>query len=330
MENAQQTAHRRNSLIELYRFFFALWVLYYHGYFFLPKNQYFDSGFLGVDFFFILSGLFLMTLFANLVQKGFWKGIINLIWKKLKPLGITLIISLIFAQIYFWLHIIDDFGDPFGFMWYIKWLILIPVIYYAIFYLLKDKKKFLIVVSLMVVVSYVLLYTLCFEWGILRGISGIGIGILISQIPTKKLVYKRFNFNILFVIILIIGTFFAAMYKRYIPNGEHLFILFLFPALLYFSKSIDCHFAVFNYLGSLSFGMYAYQTINRLIEDFGWLNDKQNNLELFSIVMGLAIVDRLIRTLIKYHKDKNKAEQQSKESLIIENNTSEETDKKSE
>jgi len=49
--------------------------------------------------------------------------------------------------------------------------------------------------------------------------------------------------------------------------------------------------------------MYAYQTLNRLLEDFGWLNDKENNLALFSIVMGLAILDNLIRRLISYHKD---------------------------
>jgi len=240
----------------------------------------------------------LMTAIAKSAELGFWKGIANLTWKKLKPLGITLIISLVFAQIYFWIHIVDDFGDPFGFMWYIEWLIVVPIVYYAIFYLLKKNKKiFLVCVSVIVIVSYILLSVVCQSWGILRGFSGIGIGILLSQLPKLKLNFKKFDFSILISIALIVATFVCAMYCRYILYHNHLFILLLFPALLYFANCIDnCHFVVFDYLGSLSFGMYAYQTLNRL-------HDKENNLALFSIVMGLAILDNLIRRLISYHKD---------------------------
>ena len=307
MEEEKSPIRKRNSFIELYRFVFALWVLYYHGYFFLPKNQFFDSGFLGVDFFFVLSGFFLLKAIVDATGFGFWKGMFSLVWKKLKPLGITLIISLIFAQIYFWIHVVDDFGDPFGFMWYIKWLVVVPVVYYTIFCALKkNKKHFLIAVGAIVVICYTLLHTVCLEWGVLRGFSGIGIGILLSQVPKLNLKFRKFDFSILVSAVLIVGTFLVAMYARYIPFHNHMFVLILFPALLYFANCIeDGHISVFNYLGSLSFGMYAYQTLNRLLEDFGCLNDKKDNVALFSIVMGLSILDNLVRRIVRHYKQNN-------------------------
>ena len=43
----------KNSLIELFRFLFALWVLYYHS--FVPyKGEMFGQGYLAVEFFFVL------------------------------------------------------------------------------------------------------------------------------------------------------------------------------------------------------------------------------------------------------------------------------------
>ena len=191
METSLQKPKLRNSLIELYRFIFALWVMYYHGYFFLPKHQLFRGGYLGVDFFFILTGLFLFNSITRSAERGYGKGLLELSWRKLKPLGVTLIISLVFAQIYFWIYIRYGWSDPFGFMWYIKWLVIIPAIYYTLYYFIKSKKYFLITVAIISVISYLLLHTIGNGWGALRGLSGIGIGILISQIP--KIDFKKIN-----------------------------------------------------------------------------------------------------------------------------------------
>ena len=56
---SKQDIKTKNSLIELYRFLFALWVLYYHS--FVPyKGELFGQGYLAVEFFFVLSGFFLI------------------------------------------------------------------------------------------------------------------------------------------------------------------------------------------------------------------------------------------------------------------------------
>ena len=73
---------KRNSLVELYRFLFAMWVVYYHGYFFLPKDSHFSGGYIAVDFFFILTGFFVMGLIKKESEKPFFKGILNVAWKK--------------------------------------------------------------------------------------------------------------------------------------------------------------------------------------------------------------------------------------------------------
>ena len=302
----------RNSLIELYRFLFAMWVVYYHGYFFLPKTSLFSHGYLAVDFFFILTGLFLFKSLELVKDMPFFKGFWSITWKKLKPLGITLIISLIFAQIYFWANVPNDIGDPFGFMWYIEWMVVCPGIYLALYKIIKDKNIFLIWVAVISIISYILYQTVCDHWGILRGFYGMGIGMIISTIPKNAWKIKNFNVNIIFTFIIIISTFVLAMYNGQIQNADHIFLILLFPALLYFTSCINCHFAPFNILGGLSFGMYAYQTLNRLLEFYGVYNDKQDNLQLFAILMSLTIVDYIVRLIIRNHRKKQNLPQDIK------------------
>ena len=293
----------RNSFIELYRFLFAMWVVYYHGYFFLPKTHLFANGYLSVDFFFMLTGFFLMATFIKLKDYPFWKGVRTLIWKKLKPLGITLIIAIIFAQVYFWINISDP-GDPLGYMWYIEWMLVVPVVYYALYKLIKNPKAFYIVIAVIVAISYALLNTVCNGWGFFRGTVGIGIGILISLIPKNNWKVGKFNFNVLITILLLAFTIACACFRTYISNGDHLFILALFPTLLYFASCTETNIPAFNYLGGLSFGLYGYQTICRVLETLNILNDKDNCLELFLIVVVLTLLDDIIKRIVRHYKNK--------------------------
>lgn len=245
-----------------------------------------------------------MNAIVKEAQKPFWKGLGSLLWKKLKPLGITLIISIVFALTFFFASL-PELGDPLGFMWYIEWMLIVPAIYYALYYLLKNKKTFYIVVAAVVVASYILEVFVFKQWGLFRGLIGIGIGILLHIIPKNNWKIGKFNINILIVVVLLLGTIAAACFKTYIPHGDHLFKLFLFPALLYFASCVNINFKLFNYLGGLSFGLYAYQTVCRVFELTGLLNDKEHNLILFGIIAGLTVIDDLIKRIVKKHKNKN-------------------------
>jgi len=293
----------RNSLIELYRFLFAMWVVYYHGYFFIPKTQLFSGGYIAVEFFFTLTGFFLLPAIIKSSDKSYFQGGLNLSWKKLKPLGVTFLISVVFSLIYFFRHFTKEPCDPLGFMWYIEWLIIVPLIYYTLYYLIKNKKIFNIVTICIVIVSHVIESFVLVDWGMFRGMTSIGLGMLVSQIPKNSWKIGKININLIISVVLIIGTIIAGCNKAYIPYADHIFILLLFPALLYFAScvNIDCGFL--NYLGGLSFGLYAYQTVNRVLEDFNILNDKIHNAELFCILLFLAVFDDLIKRVIKAYKN---------------------------
>ena len=139
MKTLAQKHNSRNGLLELYRFVFALWVMYHHGFFFWPKSTYFFNGYIAVEFFFILSGFFMIKAFEKEKDNSFWKGLWNITWNKLKPLGLTLVICLIFAQVYYW-YFFPNGGDEIGYMWYIRWLVVVPIIFYIFYRLIKNKK----------------------------------------------------------------------------------------------------------------------------------------------------------------------------------------------
>ena len=295
-----QKHNSRNSLLELYRFIFAVWVMYHHGFFFWPKSTHFFNGYIAVEFFFMLIGFFMIRAFQKEENNSFWKGLWNITWKKLKPLGITLVICLIFAKIYFW-YFYPDGGGYVGYLWYIEWLIIIPMFFYLLYRLIKNKKIFYSILALAIVACHVLQYTVCPGWGILRAVVGLGIGVLISLIPKNNLKIKNFNLNIVFSLFFIVSTVIIAFFGYYINNVDQLFILVLFPGLIYFANCVDIRFKPFAILGDLSFGIYVYQTIPRFFERLGFW---KNNAYMCLIVFALAIADYLVRVIIDYCKQK--------------------------
>ena len=300
MNTLIQKHSSRNSLLEVYRFIFAIWVMYHHGYFFVPKGTYFFNGYISVEFFFILSGFFLIKSIKKESENSFWKGLWNLTWKRLRPLGITIIISLIFAQIYFW-YFFPNSGDPVGYMWFMKWLIFVPIIFYAFYRLIKNKKVFYSLLGITVVVCHILQYTVLEGAGILRGVVGIGIGVLLSLIPKNKLKLKNFNVNIIFTILFITATFLVAFFGIFITGVDHYFIWLLFPGLVYFAYCVDCKIKILYILGDLSFGVYAYQAIPRFFERLGiW----HSNIKMCLVVFAFALIDYGVRILIDYYKQK--------------------------
>ncbi len=285
----------RNSLIELYRFLFALWVVYYHS-FFIFKNQNFNHGYISVEFFFILSGFYLMNGIKKYDNTPLWSGMLTFTWKRIKSLGIPYAISLIFVV---WYMILDRELSFFGYMWYIPFMLLSFLIVFAVRRLIKSDKLFIITLSVFVIASYLILYIPIIEgFGFCRGLGGVSLGVLISYI--KKIEFKRGSFNFGYIIvaalICIIG------YLAYLPKqnliSEYFLVLLLIPMLIYFTSTLKINSRILNFIGSLSFGLYAYQCILRVWE-FYWQPDKY---VFFIILVAISVVSRIIEILISKKK----------------------------
>lgn len=307
MENINKS-HQKNSLIELYRFVFAIWVMYYHGYFLKPSNQWFDKGYISVEFFFILTGFFLIQLFKKQEDKNLFKGCIQIGYKKLKPCDFTVITTLLLAFIHYGVFY-HEFS--FGYMWYIKVFVIVSILYFVLYRISKNNLKlFLLLIFIIITICNIFnyCYTDLSSVGIYRGIVAIGLGMLISQIPQNHLKIKKFNVNIIFTIITITITTILALYN-YLYNINFIFIYILFPSLLYFTSCIKFNFKLFNYLGGISFGLYGYQTVCRIFEEIGTLHKSNQTWIMTLVIFSCAIIDDLIKRLIKYIKTKTITQQ---------------------
>ena len=106
---------KQNSLIELYRFFFALNVVKSHGFF--PEGlHYFSPGRVSVEFFFVLSGYLFWRTLEKLRDLPLRESLPRLVVGKLRPLLFPLVLGLICNLIY---NVVD--GDYFsGAWWYLR------------------------------------------------------------------------------------------------------------------------------------------------------------------------------------------------------------------
>lgn len=232
----------RNGLLELYRFLFALWVVYYHG-FFITKGAYFNHGYISVEFFFILSGFFLISSFKKLDAIPTHTALFKLIWSRIKSLGVAFPISLIFVV---WYMFLDGEISFFGYMWYIS------------------------------------------------------IGIMLSYIPKYTLKIKKFNLNYIIVAI----NFAIIFYLAYLPKAnlisEYSLVFLLLPALIYFTSTVTVNSGILNFLGSMSFGLYAYQCILRVFE----LYITTEKWVMFCILLTITLIDSIFLNYKKANKGK--------------------------
>ena len=288
---------KKNSLIELYRFLFAMWVVYYHGYFFLEKTSLFSEGRIAVDFFFVLTGFFLINTIDRLVKEPFFKGLGTLIWSRVSKLGLALIASLLCAAVYFFLEPEWQFIyiSIFGYMWYIPMMVIAFIVLFTARYFIKNKYIYCLILFVLAATSYALLFTVCKGWGIFRGIGGVSLGVLASQIKKNNFNSKGFNLNILFTALVFAAIFVLAILPKPVIFIEIGMIVILYPALLYFTSHVELHLKPLNFLGSLSFGFYAYQTVLRILEKYELVTKCY---WLFLILLGFVLLDRFITFLI--------------------------------
>jgi peptidoglycan/LPS O-acetylase OafA/YrhL len=313
MENQTEAAApdkktERNAFIEFFRFLFALWIVWYHG--FIPKGALqgtgiLSGGWLAVEFFFLLSGFLFVPFYNKFKDEPKFKGLCKFTVKKCASLGLIFVIAFAFAVWYCiydegfsWLSVVSVFfigWSPFyGFLWYIPRLILTYILLYVLCRLCKNNKKILVpLLAAIALLCYTLWFTVFPEDGYMRGFSGIAFGVLLSFIPELNLKYKRFHFNRLFFIL----SAGAAAVLLFVPKNIYLqaAIIPCFASLIYFGFQVDIPqtsplFFIRNgmlYLGSLSWGLYALQCVIRVPEQIYGLTD---DFMLFILLLTLTVL----------------------------------------
>lgn len=285
----------KNGLIELMRFLFALWVLYYHSY--VPyKSGLFSDGFLAVEFFFVLSGFFLMRSIDKYSDAPLGEGLIKFLKHRAMAIALPFIIGEVFVLVFSFSNL-DEISSNFlfGYLWYVRDLFIAMT---AIFLLRRwikgDKAFYITMTALSVTALFVLRFIPGLGWpsGPFRSIGAIPVGMLCALIPKFSITRSGTESSVLtkLTAVLALAAISAVALTVIVPDSkslasQYILVLLCYPALLYFASILNVKSRFLNWLGSLSFPVYSFQCIIRVIEDFGF----SDRAALFYILMALVL-----------------------------------------
>lgn len=300
----------RNGLLEIYRFILCFWPMYHHEFFFFERTSAFSVAELTVDFFFIISGYFLISSMQRVFNDKPMLGIGKLLYNRLKPIGFTVAFIAIFNVICLLLFIRENYiyvtFRNIRYWWFVLYLFIGIAFFYLAFRLLKNKKAYAIFLSVWALIMAVLHYLVAVKGYFIpevlyftRMFGCLALGMLCSYVPKWK--PKGFNFNIIFVAVLIP----LLLYLAYGQKDYWLCIgmLLLFAALIYFSTSVNVSGKFFDLLGQISIRFYLYMAFVSMLCTLGLTHHRI----LFVIDVFLATIDLLFFTYYKKYKAMKKA-----------------------
>ena len=298
----------RNGLLELYRVILSFWPMYFHGFFIVKDNGTFSVAQLTVDFFFIISGFFLLSSMEKLKDERPLVGAWKLMFSRLKPISFTMFVAAAFNAVCMILFIRADFlsvlFEIFCYWWYILYLTVAIGIFYLLFRLIKDKKSYAIFLALLSV-SMGILHYFMEERGffiheftyVVRTFGCLAFGVLCSYIPKWK--PGKLNVNAVFVAVLFpILLILAYGEKEY---WLRIVMIVLFAALVYFSVNVNFGGKFFNILGKLSTRLYIYMALVSMLRVLGVTDYRL----LFALDVFLSVMD--LTFTYYYKKCKNLA-----------------------
>ena len=258
----------------------------YQGKLFGPEN-------ISVEFFFILSGWFIRSSFDKYINLPYFKGLFLMLKHKLLALGIPLLISFLFWIPY---RFMVESDVILGYLWFIHDMFVVFVFYYTLRKFVRNEKIFFGVSALLFIVASIFHAIPEFQSnGWFRAISSMSLGILISYIPSIKL--KR-QWLLYIPLVFVWAYIIRMLFFDYSFIEEEILNLLVFPALIYLTFQLSSHNKVFNYLGAISLGLYAYQHIPRLMR----VLEIGNVWIYFIIVVAFAILTDGIMRIIHYKK----------------------------
>ena len=282
-------------------FFFALVVVKSHS-LFVVKGPYFGPGRVCVEFFFVLSGYLFLSFLEKSKERSISENISALLKSKVKPLAIPLCIGLLSNIIY---AIVSKEFKTWGYLWYIEVMIVEMILLVLLRKWIKSDKKFYISLAVIAIAALIIKFSgLCYSWGYIRGAASIPIGILIALIP--KINLKRKWITLVSLIPIIAACFYIVFYQlgNFELGGvrviEILLDVILYPALIYLSFCLDFKCKFFNYLGALSFGLYAFQCPADLFRLLG----ATNLWFLFGFILIATLLEDGGKRIYKHYRNK--------------------------
>ena len=262
----------------------------------------FGQGYLAVEFFFVLSGFYLMRSMDKYINRPIKEGLSAFLKHRFNSIAIPFFIGEAFVLVYSFVFEIS-YNLLFGYLWYIRDLFLAMICIFLLRKCIKKNRNFYI---LLFVISAVSFFGFCWcpilAWpsGPFRSTAAMPLGIFASLIPqiSSKEKNKRW--------IVWIGVIFSALICLNIialPNknlfSSYILVVLGYPSLIYFVNQIHINNKFLNWLGSLSFPIYAFQCILRVIETCGF----DNQTWLFIILMLMVLSYSLTMCVLKRKKN---------------------------
>ena len=289
---------KRNGLLEIYRLLFCFWVMFYHDFFFFENTRdVFQGAPLAVDFFFILSGFFLIRSMRELKGEPTLLGAAKLVFSRMKPLLFSVIFITSFNAVCTLLFIHEDYLDVIfcviKYWWYLLYLFIATGLLYIVYRLMKSEKAFCVFLFVLMISMTVFHYAveergfLIYEFTyVARTFAPLSFGMLISFIPRLKGKWVFLSSVIVFALVVLL---FCLAYgeKKYLIC---LAMVCLFGVLIYFTSTIPVSGRIFDLIGKLSTRMYLYMSFVSMLHVLGL---KQHRV-LFVIAVFLAVIDLFV------------------------------------
>lgn len=293
----------RNSLIELYRFLFAINVVIGHGLFPIP-TEYWGPARISVEFFFILSGYLFFNSLEKLKGLSVVEAVKSMLKSKIKPILVPTVIGIISNIVYNFAinaSLLEMF-KIFKYLWYIPAMLAAFLVYTILRVLLKDH-RFWLTVAIVCIICTLLRFSgnqILHDFDYIRSFAAVSLGILLAKVPKLQIKHKVIWWLVLIPIlasVVCIVRYYLADIQWFggFWGVEAILDLILYPLLIYVSFRIDFNFPIFNYLGALSFGIYAYQCPARMLWGFG-IYDKWM---IFAVIIVMSVSDDFIKRIVK-------------------------------
>ena len=309
---------RRNGLLEIYRLILCFWPMYYHHFFFTERDySRFTVAELSVDFFYVLSGFFLIQSMKKNSKESTFMGMLKMMYGRLRPMLFSICFiggfSLVCVGLFVESDYLNTLFEIFKYWWFVLYLVIAVGVFYLLYRLVKNEAVFGVIMLLLSLSMGIFHYHLAvrgffiFEFTfVARTLGCIALGVLVSYIPMIK--NKRLLISIPAVVVL----FVALMYHAYSEKSYNMCIVMIvmFAFLVYFSANISVGGKVFDIMGKLGMRIYLYLPFITVIYYLGITHHRI----LFVLDITLAVLDLILDSYrTKYRALKAKVETPERE-----------------